>query len=71
MFRITAFVLAAMALSIARTPAQDPSPELIELKELRVILVQHSKRLEAIQEQLERKVSTRDLVGGESERGAS
>jgi LysM repeat protein len=52
MFRITAFVLAAMALSIARTPAQDPSPELIELRELRVILEQHSKRLEAIQEQL-------------------
>jgi hypothetical protein len=52
MFRITAFVLAAMALSIARTPAQDPSPELIELKELRVILEQHSRRLEAIQEQL-------------------
>lgn len=52
MFRITAFILAAMALSIVRTPAQDPSPELIELREMRVILEQQSKRLEAIQEQL-------------------
>ena len=59
MFRITAFILAAMALSIARTPAQDPlptqpapPPELIELIKLRVILEQQLKHLEAIHEQL-------------------
>lgn len=52
MFRITAFLLAAMALSISRTLAQDPSPELIAIRELRVILEQHSKRLEDIVGQL-------------------
>ena len=68
MFRIIAFILAAMALSIARTPAQDPlptqpepprqparprpPPELIELIKLRVILEQQLKHLEAIHEQL-------------------
>ena len=52
MSRITAFISVAMALSIARTAAQDPSPELRELRELRVILEQQSKRLDSLQEQL-------------------
>jgi LysM repeat protein len=52
MFRIPAFIPVALALSIAQAMAQDPSPELRELRELRALLEQQSKRLESLQEQL-------------------
>ncbi len=52
MLRITAFIPVAVALSVAQAAAQDPSPELRELRELRALLEQQSKRLESLQDQL-------------------
>jgi LysM repeat protein len=52
MFRITAFIPVAVALSIAQAAAQEPSPELSELREIRALLEQQSKRIESLREQL-------------------